>query len=138
MMNGIGGSGDFRSQRAPGDLRHQSRSPGRQHFSVVPMVSHVDHTEHDVDILVTEQGLADLRGLAPRERARVIIENCVHPSYRAPLLDYFEAACAKGGHTPHLLREGAGLAPEPGRTRTHAGRLRLNRFIRNYSQRPDD
>ncbi|MCO3898338.1 propionyl-CoA--succinate CoA transferase, partial [Pseudomonas aeruginosa] len=71
----------------------------------VPMVSHVDHTEHDVDILVTEQGLADLRGLAPRERARVIIENCVHPSYQAPLLDYFEAACAKGGHTPHLLRE---------------------------------
>lgn len=42
------------------------------------MVSHVDHTEHDVDILVTEQGLADLRGLAPRERARAIIDNCVH------------------------------------------------------------
>ena len=69
------------------------------------MVSHVDHTEHDVDILVTEQGLADLRGLAPRERARTIIENCVHPDFRAPLLDYFERACAKGGHTPHLLRE---------------------------------
>ena len=68
------------------------------------MVSHVDHTEHDVDILVTEQGLADLRGLAPRERARAIIDHCVHPDYRAALDDYFERACAKGG-TPHLLRE---------------------------------
>ena len=28
------------------------------------MVAHVDHTEHDVEILVTEQGLADLRGSA--------------------------------------------------------------------------
>jgi succinyl-CoA:acetate CoA-transferase len=69
------------------------------------MVSHVDHTEHDVDILVTEQGLADLRGLAPRERAKVIIENCVHPSYREALTQYFEKACAHGGHTPHILRD---------------------------------
>ena len=69
------------------------------------MVSHVDHSEHDVDILVTEQGLADLRGLAPRERARVIIDNCVHPLYQGALNDYFDRACAKGGHTPHLLRE---------------------------------
>ena len=69
------------------------------------MVSHVDHTEHDVDILVTEQGLADLRGLAPRERARVIIENCVHPLYKDALNDYFDRSTAKGGHTPHLLRE---------------------------------
>lgn len=73
--------------------------------SVVPMVSHVDHTEHDVDILVTEIGLADLRGLAPRERARVIIDNCVHPSYRQALNEYFEAACTLGGHTPHILRD---------------------------------
>ena len=69
------------------------------------MVSHVDHTEHDVDILVTEQGLADLRGLAPRERARVIIDNCVHPDFREALNDYFAKACAIGGHTPHILRE---------------------------------
>jgi hypothetical protein len=69
------------------------------------MVSHVDHTEHDVDILVTEVGLADLRGLAPRERARVIIDNCVHPDYREALNNYFTAACAIGGHTPHILRE---------------------------------
>jgi succinyl-CoA:acetate CoA-transferase len=54
---------------------------------------------------VTEIGLADLRGLAPRERARVIIDNCVHPDYRAALNDYFERACQLGGHTPHILRE---------------------------------
>jgi succinyl-CoA:acetate CoA-transferase len=58
-----------------------------------------------VDVVVTEQGLADLRGLAPRERARAIIDNCVHPDYRAALNDYFERACAKGGQTPHILRE---------------------------------
>ena len=69
------------------------------------MVSHVDHTEHDVDILVTVQGLADLRGLAPRERAVQIINNCVHPDYRAQMLDYFERACQRGGHTPHLMDE---------------------------------
>ncbi len=105
MMNGIGGSGDFARNAHLAIFVTKSIAKGGNISSVVPMVSHVDHTEHDVDILVTEQGLADLRGLAPRERARVIIENCVHPSYQAPLLDYFEAACAKGGHTPHLLRE---------------------------------
>jgi succinyl-CoA:acetate CoA-transferase len=69
------------------------------------MVTHVDHTEHDVDILVTEQGLADLRGLAPRERASLIINNCAHPDYRDQLNDYFGRACERGGHTPHLLEE---------------------------------
>jgi hypothetical protein len=69
------------------------------------MVAHVDHTEHDVDILVTDFGLADLRGLAPRERAKVIIENCAHPDYREALLDYYTRALEKGGQTPHLLGE---------------------------------
>lgn len=69
------------------------------------LVSHTDHTDHDVDILVTEQGLADLRGLAPRERARKIIDICAHPDYRDSLNYYFERACARGGQTPHLLNE---------------------------------
>ena len=51
----------------------------------MPFVSHVDHTEHDTHIIVTEQGLADLRGLAPRKRAKVIIERCAHPDYRPAL-----------------------------------------------------
>ena len=56
------------------------------------MVTHVDHNEHDVDLIVTEVGLADPRGLAPRERARAIINNCAHPTYRDGLRDYFERA----------------------------------------------
>jgi succinyl-CoA:acetate CoA-transferase len=105
MMNGIGGSGDFARNAHLSIFVTKSIAKGGSISSVVPMVSHVDHCEHDVDILVTEIGLADLRGLAPRERARVIIDNCVHPDYRAALNDYFERACQLGGHTPHILRE---------------------------------
>lgn len=106
MMNGIGGSGDFARNAYLSIFVTQSSSKEFNAIShVLPMVSHVDHTEHDVDILVTEQGLADLRGLAPRERARVIIQNCAHLEYRDQLQDYFERACLRGGHTPHLLEE---------------------------------
>lgn len=105
MMNGIGGSGDFTRNARLAIFVSKSIAKDGAISSVVPMVSHVDHTEHDVDILVTEQGLADLRGLAPRERARTIIANCVHPAYREALGGYFERACARGGHTPHLLEE---------------------------------
>ena len=71
------------------------------------MVSHVDHTEHDVAVIVTEQGLADLRGLSPRQRAKLVIENCAHPNYRPLLRDYEERAerLSFGKHTPHLLKE---------------------------------
>lgn len=105
MMNGIGGSGDFARNAHLAIFVTKSIAKGGSISSVVPMVSHVDHTEHDVDILVTEIGLADLRGLAPRERARVVIDNCVHPAYREALNDYFKVACTIGGHTPHILRE---------------------------------
>lgn len=105
MMNGIGGSGDFARNAHLAIFVTKSIAKAGSISSVVPMVSHVDHTEHDVDILVTEQGLADLRGLAPRERAVEVINHCVHPSYREALLDYYNRACAKGGHTPHILAE---------------------------------
>ncbi|ENW97753.1 acetyl-CoA hydrolase/transferase family protein [Acinetobacter sp. NIPH 298] len=105
MMNGIGGSGDFARNAHLAIFVTKSIAKGGDISSVVPMASHVDHCEHDVDILVTEQGLADLRGLAPRERARVIIDHCVHPLYQAALNDYSDRACARGGHTPHILRE---------------------------------
>jgi acyl-CoA hydrolase len=72
---------------------------------ILPMVSHADHTEHDWHVLITEQGVADLRGLSPRERARAIIKNCAHPQYKPILEDYFQRACAEGGHTPHLIDE---------------------------------
>lgn len=105
MMNGIGGSGDFARNANMAIFVTKSIAKDGAISSVVPMASHVDHNEHDVDILVTEQGLADLRGLAPRERAVQIIKHCVHPDYRDQMLDYFERACARGGHTPHLLEE---------------------------------
>ncbi|WP_028007918.1 acetyl-CoA hydrolase/transferase family protein [Solimonas flava] len=105
MMNGIGGSGDFARNAHLSVFVTKSIAKDGDISSVVPFVAHVDHTEHDVDIIVTEQGLADLRGLAPRERARTIIENCVHPLYRDALRDYFRAACQRGGNTPHILEE---------------------------------
>lgn len=105
MMNGIGGSGDFARNAHLSIFVTRSVAKGGAVSSVVPMVTHVDQTEHDVDIVATEWGLADLRGLAPRERAALIIERCVHPYYRDMLRSYHRRACAKGGHTPHLLAE---------------------------------
>ncbi|MEC4113894.1 succinate CoA transferase [Myroides pelagicus] len=107
MMNGIGGSGDFARNAYLSIFVTQAASKENNVIShVLPMVSHVDHTEHDVDILVTDIGLADLRGLSPRERAEVIIENCAHPDYRDELRDYYTRALNEaGGHTPHILEE---------------------------------
>ncbi|KHM44640.1 acetyl-CoA hydrolase [Pseudoalteromonas distincta] len=105
MMNGIGGSGDFARNAHLAIFVTKSIAKNGAISSVVPMASHVDHNEHDVDILVTEQGLADLRGLAPRERAVQVIKHCVHPDYRDDMLDYYSRACERGGHTPHLLEE---------------------------------
>lgn len=105
MMNGIGGSGDFARNAYMSIFVTQSVAKNNTISRIVPMVSHTDHNEHDVDIIVTEQGLADLRGLAPRQRAVKIIENCVHPLYKEQLQDYYDRAVARGGHTPHILEE---------------------------------
>jgi len=105
MMNGIGGSGDFARNARLSIFVTKSLAKDGRISSIVPFVSHVDHTEHDVDVLITEQGYADLRGLAPRERARLIIDRCAHPLYKDPLRDYFELALARGGQTPHLLEK---------------------------------
>ena len=79
MMNGVGGSGDFARNASLAIFVTKSTAKQGDISSIVPMVAHVDHNEHDVDVIVTECGLADLRGLSPRERARSIIANCVHP-----------------------------------------------------------
>lgn len=106
MMNGIGGSGDFARNAFLSIFVCQSASkPSNAISHVLPMATHVDHGSHDVDILVTEQGLADLRGLSPREKAREIIANCAHPDYREALWVYYEEGCRRGGHTPHLLEK---------------------------------
>ncbi len=107
MMNGIGGSGDFARNGYLSIFVSPSTAKDGAISSIVPMVSHVDHTEHDVKIIVTEQGLADLRGLSPRQRAHEIINNCAHPDFRPALIDYYERALhsGRGMHTPHLLEE---------------------------------
>jgi len=107
IMNGIGGSGDFARNAYLSIFMTPSTAKGGAISSIVPMVSHVDHTEHDVQVIVTEQGLADLRGLSPRQRAHAVIERCAHPDYRAGLRDYLARAerDGPGRHTPHLLDE---------------------------------
>jgi succinyl-CoA:acetate CoA-transferase len=108
IMNGIGGSGDFARNAFLTFFLTPSTAKGGAISTIVPMVSHVDHTEHDVHVLVTEQGLADLRGLSPKRRAERIIDHCAHPDYREPLWDYFQRAQAarpNARHTPHLLDE---------------------------------
>ena len=106
MMNGIGGSGDFARNGYITIFTTESIAKGGDISSIVPMVSHHDHTEHDVMVIVTEQGVADLRGLSPKERAKCIIENCAHPDYKDELWNYFNKASeGKYKHTPHVLGE---------------------------------
>ena len=102
MMNGIGGSGDFTRNAYVSIFSCPSITKEGKISNIVPMVSHVDHTEHSVDIIVTDQGIADLRGLDPVQRANTIIDNCAHPMYRELLRDYLKLS-VRGGQTPHTL-----------------------------------
>ena len=110
IQNGIGGSGDFARNGYLSIFMAPSLAQKGSISTIVPMVSHVDHTEHDVQVVVTEQGLADLRGLSPRQRAQLIIEKCANPDYKPVLLDYLNRAerLSYGKHTPHLLTESLG------------------------------
>jgi len=101
MMNGIGGSGDFTRNAYLSIFTTPSVAKGTSISAIVPMVSHLDNNEHSVSILITEQGVADLRGKSPVQRAHTIIENCVHPEYKQLLRDYLKLG---SGHTPHNLR----------------------------------
>lgn len=104
MMNGIGGSGDFLRNGALSFIVTPSTAKGGAISAIVPMVSHVDHSEHSVDVVVTEHGLVDTRPLTPRQTAEQIINKCAHPDYRELLWDYYQRALREtGGHEPHLL-----------------------------------
>jgi len=74
LMNGIGGSGDFARSAYLSIFMTGSTAKNGDISCIVPMCSHVDHTEHDVCVIVTEQGLADLRNKSPRERALEVIK----------------------------------------------------------------
>ena len=106
LMNGIGGSGDFERNAYLSIFVTPSTAKGGRISAIVPFVSHFDHSEHSVKVVVTEHGLADLRGKCPREIAPEIINRCAHPDYKDMLLDYYERACREvGGHEPHILQE---------------------------------
>jgi len=102
MMNGIGGSADFTRNAFISIFTCPSIAKGGKISSIVPMVSHVDHNEHSVNIIITEQGIADLRGKSPKQRAETIINNCVHPDYRPVIREYL--SIANKGQTPHNLQ----------------------------------
>lgn len=101
MMNGIGGSGDFTRNAYISIYTTPSTAKDGAISAIVPMVSHLDHSEHSVKVLITEHGIADLRGKSPAERARLIIDHCADPAYR-PLLNDYLAGC-KMSHTQHDL-----------------------------------
>ena len=107
VQNGIGGSGDFARNAYLSIFTAPSTAKQGRISTVVPHVSHVDHVPQDVQILVSEQGLADLRGLSPRARAKVILQHCAHPDYRGALQEYFDRTQQSGrrGRTPVLLDE---------------------------------
>ncbi|MDW6024408.1 acetyl-CoA hydrolase/transferase family protein [Mesorhizobium sp. BAC0120] len=107
IQNGIGGSGDFARNAYVSIFMTPSTAKGGKITAIVPQASHVDHITQDVQVIVTEQGLADLRGLSPKQRAKLIIENCAHPDYKPGLLDYFRRARAHsyGQQTPSLPGE---------------------------------
>lgn len=100
MMNGIGGSGDYMRNGYLTVFSTPSTAKGGNISSIVPMVSHADHTEHDTMVFITEQGVADVRGLSPIKRAKLIIEKCAHPNYRDQLFEYLKIAQRKNAHMP--------------------------------------
>jgi acyl-CoA hydrolase len=101
MVNGIGGSGDFARNAYLSIFTCPSLVKGGKISTVVPMCPHVDHNEHSVQVIATEQGLADLRGLDPVQRARTVIDRCAHPAYRDYLHRYVRDA--RPGHIRHDL-----------------------------------
>lgn len=102
MMNGIGGSGDFTRNAYLSIFICPSTAKAGKISTVVPLVSHSDHSEHSVQVIITERGIADLRGKSPQERAEIIIEHCAHPDYHHELHAYLRMV--RGGHTPQTLR----------------------------------
>jgi acetyl-CoA hydrolase len=101
MMNGIGGSGDFTRNAYLSIFTSPSVAKGGRISAIVPLVTHVDHSEHSVQVIITEQGVADLRGVDPHRRARMIINNCAHPDFKPQLFEYLELV--KQGHSPQSL-----------------------------------
>ena len=110
-QNGVGGSPDF--DRAAGlvIVAMPSTAGGGRFSRIVPLISSADIPRQDVDVLITEQGWADLRGLSPRERAEALIDRCSHPTFREGLRAYYRKARGLGGHLPFDPAAAAELLP---------------------------
>jgi len=102
MMNGIGGSGDFTRNAYISVFTCPSLAKAGKISPIVPHVSHIDHSEHSVQVIVTEIGVADLRGKGPQERAQEIVDKCAHPDFKEELRGYYKSV--KEGHTPETLK----------------------------------
>jgi succinyl-CoA:acetate CoA-transferase len=108
IENGIGGSADFSRNSAYTIFMSPSVAKGGKISAIVPFAAHIDHTEHDVNGIVTEYGFADLRGKSPKQKAKEIIEKCAHPDWRPILWDYYNRSLKNpsfGQHSPHMLKE---------------------------------
>ncbi|MGD7001366.1 acetyl-CoA hydrolase/transferase family protein [Corynebacterium halotolerans] len=106
IMNGIGGSGDFTRNAFASTFISPSVAKDGAISAIVPFASHIDHTEHDAMVIITEYGFADLRGLAPRDRVAKMIA-VAHPDYRPLLEEYYERALKAEKsfqQTPHDLK----------------------------------
>lgn len=102
LMNGIGGSGDFTRNAYISIFTCPSVAKNGAISTIVPLVAHMDHSEHSVQCIITDQGIADLRGKDPAQRAREIVDNCAAPDYRDQLHAYFDDV--KDGHSPQSLK----------------------------------
>lgn len=114
MMNGIGGSGDFTRNAYISIFTCPSTAKKGLISAIVPMASHVDHNEHSVQVIITEQGIADLRSKSPKEKMKAIIENCAHPDYKEQLWDYVKLSGKT--HTPTTLTASFGMHEQFRRT----------------------
>jgi len=108
IENGIGGSGDFARNSAYTIFMSPATAKDGKISAIVPFASHIDHTEHEVNGIVTEYGFADLRGKSPKEKAKEVIEKAAAPEFRPILWDYVKRAMknpSAGLHSPHMLEE---------------------------------
>jgi len=109
VLNGIGGGANFAQNAGLSVILIPSTSKAGKISTIVPMVSHQDICEHDVDVLVTEHGVADLRGLDDTERANAIITHCTSGDYQQQLSAYLrQSQKAGGGHHPQSQEAASG------------------------------
>jgi len=103
VVNGIGGGAAFAANAGLSVMLMPSVRKDGRISCFVPATPHVDVIHHDVDVVISEFGTADLRGRDDVECAQSIIENCAHPVYRPGLQLALEKALSHGGHHPMVL-----------------------------------